>query len=471
MPYAAGVMLRTLAIPLLAIPVLLSPLCVAPLAAQDLPRAVKPRVLFFTHSAGFVHPVVKRVEAGKIALAERELTEAAGDHFEIVASQDCGMLAPEQLAGFDAVLFYTTGELPIPEEHAQGLVDWVEAGGAFCGVHSATDTFYRFAPYGELIGGYFDGHPWHQQVTVNVERTDHPIVRHLGASFVTHDEIYQFKNWSRDAQTVLMSIDNASIDVSKGKRQQDDDYAVAWCKDVGAGRMFYCSLGHRHEVWANHDYQRTLLQGLRWTLDAGDRFAEAPAGARVLFDGSETSLAEHWTAQNGGEPGWDVADGVLTVNPGKGSIVTKEPLGAGILHVSFRIPEEDGEQGQGKGNSGVYIQRRYELQILDSFGREPEFNGCGSLYRQRAPEVNAGKPAGEWQEYWIRFTPARFDDGGTKTANARLTLWWNDTLVHDDVEITAKTGAGMQEGPEALPLLLQDHSNPVSFRNVWFLPL
>ena len=155
--------------------------------AQEASRPERPRVLFLTHSAGFTHPVVRRVEQGKLAIAEAQFTKAATAHFDVVATQDCGMLAPDRLADFEAVLFYTTGELPIPAEHAEHLVQWVREGGAFAGVHSASDTFYQVPAYGALIGGYFDGHPWHQEVEIRVERPDHPIVAHLGGSFRIRD--------------------------------------------------------------------------------------------------------------------------------------------------------------------------------------------------------------------------------------------------------------------------------------------
>ncbi|MBK8976539.1 MAG: ThuA domain-containing protein [Planctomycetes bacterium] len=433
---------------------------------QDLPRSVRPRVLFLTHSAGFTHAVVERVERGKLAIAERELRRAAGEHFDVVASQDCGELAPERLASYDAVLFYTTGELPIPREHAEHLVEWVRQGGAFCGVHSATDTFYDVPAYGEMIGGRFDGHPWNQRVGVRVERPDHPIVAHLGDRFETHDEIYQFRDWQRDAGDVLLSLDPASVDIERGKRA-DHDYALAWCRTFGAGRVFYDARGHGAATWADRGFLRTLLQGLRWTLDAGDRFASPPDGAVRLFDGESTAA---WQQPDGAPIRWAVADGALVVEPGKGSIQTLDSFTDFVLHVGFRVPHDD-RQGQSRGNSGVYLQRRYEVQILDSAGRPPEIDGCGALYRQRPPDVCCAREPGTWQDYWIRFRGARFAADGTKSANARISVWWNGVLVHDDVELTAKTGAGWREGPEPGPLLLQDHGSAVAFRDVWILPL
>jgi hypothetical protein len=195
-----------------------------------------------------------------------------------------------------------------------------------------------------------------------------------------------------------------------------------------------------------------------------------PPGATILFDGKDTSA---WQMENGKTPiAWTVEGGVLTVAPKKGSIVTKETYQDFRLHLEFCIPKTgDGVKGQGKGNSGVYIQRRYEVQILDSHGVEPpEFNGCASLYRQKAPSRNVCKPAGEWQTYDITFRGARFDASGKKTGNARITVIHNGVKVHDDYEVTNKTGAGQKEGPDPGPIKLQDHGNPVQFRNIWIVP-
>jgi hypothetical protein len=202
-------------------------------------------------------------------------------------------------------------------------------------------------------------------------------------------------------------------------------------------------------------------------------FAEEPSGAPpkdavVLFDGKDTSA---WTHDGGKAPiDWPVADGAMTV--GKGSIVTRETYQDFRLHIEFCVPETPaGVKGQGKGNSGVYIQRRYEVQILDSHGIDPPAkNDCGALYQQRAPDKNACRKAGEWQAYDITFRSARFDASGKKAENARITVIQNGLTIHDNVEITNKTGAGKPEGPDPGPILLQDHGNKVRFRNIWIVP-
>ncbi len=124
---------------------------------------------------------------------------------------------------------------------------------------------------------------------------------------------------------------------------------------------------------------------------------------------------------------------------------------------------------QARGNSGIYIQRRYELQILDSFGLPPVINGCGALYRQQSPELNMSFPPLAWQTYDIYFTAARWDPDGNKTSDAQITVMHNGVPVHRRYSIIAKTGAGQPETLYDGPILFQDHGNPVQFRNVWLV--
>ncbi len=424
----------------------------------------RPKVLFLTHSAGFVHPVVKRMQKTKLAHAEKQFLEAAADQFEVVPTQDCSML--KNLDDFRAVVFYTTGELPVDEETKQGLIDFVRNGGGFAGTHCATDTFYKLPEYGEMIGGYFDGHPWHQKVAIKVEDRTHPASIRLGESFEITDEIYQFKQFSRERVHVLMSLDHDSFDVSRGKRK-DNDYAISWTRDYGKGRVFYTALGHRVEVWRDPRFLNHFVTGVRWAMNCEDELAKPPADADILFDGNDTSA---WQHVNGKPVAWTIADGAMTVKRPGGSIVTKQAFNDFRLHVEFRVPAHPAKvKGQARGNSGVYLQQRYELQILDSYGLELKPSDCGGLYRRKAADVNMCRAPGEWQSYDIWFTAARFSDG-KKTAKARITAIHNGVKIHDDVEIDGKTGAGKPEGPEPMPILLQDHGNPVSFRNIWIIP-
>lgn len=183
--------------------------------------------------------------------------------------------------------------------------------------------------------------------------------------------------------------------------------------------------------------------------------ASAPPGAVVLFDGSPPEFMDNASVTD---------DGLLEVGT-----TTSMPVADFRLHLEFRVPYMPNSRGQGRGNSGVYIQRRYEIQVLDSFGLDSLFDGCGSLYRQQAADVNMSLPPLAWQTFDIWFRAARFDSDGNKIANARITVLHNGVPIHSNREVVAKTGAGLPEGPEPLPILLQNHRDPVHFRNIWIV--
>jgi len=192
-----------------------------------------------------------------------------------------------------------------------------------------------------------------------------------------------------------------------------------------------------------------------------------PAGAIVLFDGTDFS---HWEQEDGRDVQWKIVDGAMEVAVGQGSIVTKQKFQDFKLHVEFNVPPAPpGDKKWGRGNSGVYLQRRYEVQILDSYGREAGEADCGALYMAKAPDKNVCKEPGRWQSYDIIFRASRFeqqDQRFEKVENARITVRHNGVLIHNDVELANKTGAGRPEGPQPGPILLQDHGNPVRFRNI-----
>ena len=183
--------------------------------------------------------------------------------------------------------------------------------------------------------------------------------------------------------------------------------------------------------------------------------AAAPEGAIVIFDGSNLDQLKN---------GEKTEAGLLKEG------VQIQPLFQDFnLHAEFRLPYMPLAEGQQRGNSGFYLQSRYECQVLDSFGTEILFNGLGALYRQKAPDFNMAFPPLRWQTYDIRFTSPRWDADGNKIRNARITSWVNGVKVQDDVELKNKTGAGKEEAPTLLPTHLQDHGDPVRFRNIWIV--
>ena len=198
---------------------------------------------------------------------------------------------------------------------------------------------------------------------------------------------------------------------------------------------------------------------------------QAPKGAIVLFDGKNL---DQWVKRT--KPGqevaaanWKVKDGVMEVN-GTGDIVTKEEFGDHVLHLEFRTPYMPHATGQGRGNSGVYLQARYEVQVLDSYGLDGHDNECGGIYKIARPEVNMCLPPLEWQTYDIEFTAAEFDESGKKTSNAITTVKHNGAIIHEYLELPNITG-GAHSKDESKPagLMLQDHGNPVQFRNIWVI--
>lgn len=195
----------------------------------------------------------------------------------------------------------------------------------------------------------------------------------------------------------------------------------------------------------------------------------APSDAIVLFDGRDLS---GWHSTAGGPARWRIADGAMEVGPGTGDIATVRELGDVQLHIEWATPAPPAGTGQDRGNSGVYLMGLYEIQVLDSY-RNPTYpdGQAGAIYGQFPPRVNASRAPGEWQSYDIVFHGPRFDANGKLLRPARMTVFHNGVLVHDDVELTGPT-AHRARPPytphaERLPLRLQDHGQPVRFRNIW----
>jgi hypothetical protein len=210
------------------------------------------------------------------------------------------------------------------------------------------------------------------------------------------------------------------------------------------------------------------------TASTQERPGRPPSDAIVLFDGKDLS---RWRNQQGDGPApWRVADGAFEVVKGTGVIQTAQGFGSCQLHLEWASPSPAEGSDQDRGNSGVYLMQRYEVQILDSYQNATYPDGqAAAVYGQRAPLVNASRPPGEWQSYDIAFRAPRFDAAGNLVRPARLTLFHNGVLVQDAVELTGptehKARPPYRAHPERLPLLLQDHGHPVRFRNVWIREL
>ena len=199
-----------------------------------------------------------------------------------------------------------------------------------------------------------------------------------------------------------------------------------------------------------------------------------PDHAIILFDGADTlaDVGQQWKAVGGWSGGGAQQESPLTYHGLlMNGVETRQSFQDFQLHVEFCVLVNprytDAEE---RGNSGIYIQRRYELQITDAWGEEPRKNLLGGIYKIKAPDINPARKAGEWQIFDIDFRAARWNTNQEKTANARITVFLNGIRIHDNVEIPNKTGLGRSEGPEPGPIFLQDHDNPVLFRKIWILP-
>ena len=294
--FVTALLLAALAVPALAQP--------GGIAVPDEPRAkilaaipadgfVKPasprKLLIFHRTAGFYHDVIP---IGTLAL--QLLGEKTGA-YATVATDDPEVFTPESLRQFDAVCFMsTTGDVFTPDgfdkldgpdrakaaelrdRRRQAFVDYLEAGGGFVGSHAATDTCYGWPPYGELVGGYFDNHPWNEEVTIKLDEPDHPLNAAFGGkSFKIADEIYQMREpYSRRRCRVLLSLDTEHTNMKKdGVHRTDGDFAVSWVRTQGKGRIFYCSLGHRHDIFWNTPVLQHYLAGIQFAF--GDLKAAA----------------------------------------------------------------------------------------------------------------------------------------------------------------------------------------------------
>lgn len=242
---------------------------IALLAQSNRPAAPK-KVLAIGEVKGFQH------DSTSHALATIERMGHETGLYETYIRTDSQLLTKKKLNAnaknlnyFDAVVFYTTGELDMDDSQKADLLSFIhDDGKGFIGIHSALDTFYKWPEYGEMIGGYFDGHPWgiFNAPVITEDRT-FPATSHFPAEITLRDEIYQPRNFSRSRVRVLQRLDENKIDLTKKNvKRTDKDFAVTWVRDYGNGRVFYSTFGHTMEAWDNPTVQRMYLEALKWAL-------------------------------------------------------------------------------------------------------------------------------------------------------------------------------------------------------------
>ncbi len=232
---------------------------------------VQPRsLLVFNLSKGFAHASIPWTDFTIARMGDKS------GAFTAVVSSDTTMFRADRLAHFDAVLFNNnTGEPFSDPALRASLLAFVRGGGGVIGLHAATDCFFEWPEFGEMMGGYFVNHPWNEEVTLRIEEPGHPITLPFDStSYVVADEIYQFREpYSRDRLRVLISLDTTRLDMEREGIQRDDgDFAVSWVREEGAGRVFYSSLGHRYEIFTDSTILRHWLAGIQYAL--GDLEAE-----------------------------------------------------------------------------------------------------------------------------------------------------------------------------------------------------
>ena len=433
-------------------------------------RPMKPRrVLIFTLCRGFRHGSIP------VGAAAVEMIGTKTGAYSSETTDDVQTFTREKLSGFDAVcMMNTTGELFAGAENEgelkQSFTEFVEAGGGLIGIHAATDCFYKWPQYGEMMGGYFDGHPWHTKVPVKNDDPAHPLNAAFGgAGFTITDEIYQFKNpYSRRQLRVLLSLDGSKMDLARGKRA-DGDYAVSWIRRYGMGRVFYCSLGHRNEIFWNPDVLKHYLAGIQFALDdlqtdVRPSAAVGMGGWMGLLNGEDLS---GFMNRSGGPPGagWVLEEGALVRKGGAGDIWTKERFGDFVLQLEFLT----------EGNSGIFIrtdkpqdnvQTGIEIQVHVPRGDGvPTKHSCGAVYDCLAASEDVVN-RGEWNEVTISAVKNKITVvmNDRKVVDMDLDQWTQPNMNPDGTKNKFRTA--LKDFKREGHIGFQDHGSLVRYRNI-----
>lgn len=428
-------------------------------AAEGAPK----KLLVVTATKGFRHssiPLAEKVLAGlgeKYGIFTVDFVRGGADGKQ---DTDFEKMSAEALKNYDGVIFAnTTGSLPIPDKEA--FLAWIKGGKAFIGMHSATDTFHDYKPFIDLIGGEFLTHG--PQVGVECLNQDHqhPATKHLGAKYNVFDEIYILKNFHRDQVHGLLTLDKHPNTGAPG------DYPISWSKQLGSGKLFYTSLGHREDVWLSSDYQKHILGGIKWALGLAEGSAEVQdtaaklseeerkEGYKLLFNGKNL---DGWKLRNtSGTKSWSAQNGMLVNTIGKDEhgtdLVSEEKFQDFTIRYEYMVPKNS--------NSGLYLRGRYEIQILEDGDRKkPEVGSNGGIYNTKAASELVSRPAGQWQS-------AQATIRGNK-----VSVILNGVKIHDEVEVPKATGGELdQKLDQPGPIMLQGDHGAIAFRNLRIKPL
>jgi hypothetical protein len=423
-------------------------------------EAAPKKVLVVTATTGFRHSSIATAEnviatLGETSGAYTVVDFVRGgpdgkDNAEVAAK-----MTMAKLNEVDAVIFAnTTGDLAIPDK--DGFIKWVEAGHALIGMHSCSDTFHGYRPFIELLGGEFLTHGAQVQVDAYNQDPAHPAMRHLGPIYTVFDEIYEFKSFERAKVHGLLTLDKSPQTLAPG------DFPVAWSKDVGRGKMFYTSLGHREDVWTSALYQQHILGGIQWALglekgsgkptDTANTIsaAEKKDGFKLLFDGKTMNGWKY--RRDDGKRSWSVQNGMLVNTLGKDEhgtdILTEEKFRDFTVRFEFQVPPNS--------NSGFYLRGRHEIQVFDDYkSGKPTAGGNGAIYNLKPVSLFASRKPGQWQEAEVTIV------------GQKITAILNGVKTHDGVECPKGTGGQLDDNVDQPgPILLQGDHGAVGFRNI-----
>jgi type 1 glutamine amidotransferase len=456
-----------------------------PAAQPKQPR----KLLVFTLSKGFVHDSIP------LAAKTFELLGKKTGAFEATMIDDPQMFAPDKLQQFDAVMMDNTCGTPLVDQGLRSsLLEFVRGGKGLSGIHGAADAFYNNWPeYGEMMGGYFAGHPF-GPITVKLDDPASPInAAFKGKGFEFVDEIYTFRApYSRQKLHILLSVDwqksdkarQAAAKLAESKRwtpRPDNDYALSWIHQYGQGRVFYCAFGHRHDIFWDRAILEHLLAGLQYALgdlqaDAtpSDKTAAAPPGGKSGDDGWKTLFngkdLAGWQNAAGGKPGagWVAEDGALIRKAPAGDLWTKDRFGDFTLDLEFKTD----------GNSGIFIrtdkprdnvQTGIEVQI-DRPAKTPGKHSVGAVYDALAPTKEATK-AGQWNRAVI-----------TAVGNRIAVVMNGQPIIDMDLDRWSEPGKNpdgsknkyrnaLKDFKREGHVGLQDHGAVVAYRNIRVKPL
>ncbi|MGQ9916785.1 MAG: ThuA domain-containing protein [Bryobacteraceae bacterium] len=440
----------------------------------------------------------------------RKALEDTG-RFEVRVTEEFRGAGPETLAGYDlVVLNYYDGRDPAfawPERTRTALRDFVRSGRGLVVYHFTIAAFLDWPEFETLCGGNWRPNQGHHSPAhtfeLDIRDRSHPITRGLRAKLTQPaDELYANLKWQPPNTYHVLATAWDDHRLYQGKARQPIpgdglDQPVLWTLNYGSGRVFVTVLGHDGPADKTPVFTATFTRGAEWAatghvtlpvppaLAEGDQpvlpepravtpgrvAADPPSDAVVLFDGSSL---DGWTRPDGSATGCRIENREMVCRTGAGDAVSPAKFRSAQIHVEFLVPEMPEQTGQLKGNSGVYIQKVTEIQILDGFGNPTYATGTvGAIYGQHPPLVNASRRPGEWSSYDIVYHAPVCNERGQEVRPGTLTVFLNGLLVQDNAPLRFQ-----RTMCEPGPILLQDHSGfpgapdtTMRFRNIWYRPL